>query len=224
MVYMMAVVPVHDPEPLQYWIGGDVNKIRAIDPTPDDGGGISPQSGGRPVHTEFYPTKVRWGGGKRKIPDFTFSYRISVSERAKALIEQFEPGVHQFIPVDYVNGKGEVIEKRYFLQVCNRIDSVDEEHTTFVKETRINQFGNQYTTWWSAKNLIRWGSGNVIPSHITTETPPKYVFNAAQIGKCQLWHDKYIPEFVMPWMSDALGEAMIAAKLTGVDPRRQETV
>ena len=224
MVYMMAVVSAYDPEPLQYWLDGDYPKIRALDLTPDDGGPIESIVGGRPVNTEFFPTKVRWGGGKRKIPDFTYSYYIAVSERAKAIIEEFEPGIHQFIPVDYVNGKGEFIEKRYFLQVCNRIDSVDDEHTTYVKDVRINQLGNQYTTWLSADSLIRWGRSDVIPSHITPETPLKYVFNSAKIGKCHLWRDKYILGCAMPWMSDALGEAMIAAKLTGVKPQHQETV
>src|SRR5438045_1098046 len=57
---------------------------------------------------------------------------INLSERARAIIESFEPHTHQFIPVDYVNKSGNLLEKRYFFIPCNRIDSMNHDKTTFV--------------------------------------------------------------------------------------------
>jgi hypothetical protein len=54
------------------------------------------------------------------MPDFEDSYFINISERAKALIEQLEPGRHQFLPIDYERKNGTLVERRYMFVICNR--------------------------------------------------------------------------------------------------------
>jgi hypothetical protein len=117
-------------------LDGDLNKVRLVDESWD--GGAIPASlyGGRPVRIELLPKRMRWSDARYKIPDFDMSgSHVGVSERAKALIERFEPGVHQFVPVDYYNGKGKLLERRHFLYACNRIDCLDHDKTTMVLKT-----------------------------------------------------------------------------------------
>ena len=77
-------------------LDGDFQKVDVIDRTPDGGKLPGGMTSGRPVHAEHMPTKMRWGNARYKIPDFDNSWCVNVSERAKAIIEQFEPNTHQF--------------------------------------------------------------------------------------------------------------------------------
>lgn len=91
------------------------------------------------VVAEDAPKKIRWMSTIRAVPDYGGApYCSSVSERLRDLIEQFEPGVHQFIPVDLYRPRAkEPFATHYWFVVCSRIDSVDAEHTTLV----MNEFG-----------------------------------------------------------------------------------
>jgi len=41
-------------------------------------------------------------------------------------VEELEPGIHQFFPVELTAKDGEVLEKRHWLlNICNRVDAVD---------------------------------------------------------------------------------------------------
>lgn len=51
-------------------------------------------------------------------------YVRSVTDNLRELIESIEPGVHQFLPLDFVRRTGGVIQTRWFWQICNRIDSI----------------------------------------------------------------------------------------------------
>ncbi len=133
MAYGLTIVSadkiLHAAEPLD----GRIAAIRSIDQTPDDGVGFESVNGGRRCHIEYFPTKMLWKGPKGSIiGDFNRQNLVNVSERAKALIEEWEPGTHQFVPVDFVDSKGDVLEHRYALVICNRLDGVDREQTTFV--------------------------------------------------------------------------------------------
>src|SRR5258706_1157006 len=189
--------------PFEYYIGSDPldgnldEARRSMDRTPDGGDGIGGFLSGRPVEAELMPKKVRWPGGRRKIPDLDNSHCINVSERAKNLIESFEPSVHQFIPVGYYNGKGVLLEERYFMVPCNRIDSLDHDRTTFVLKKWPH-----LSAWVSVSDLVRWGEADLIPPHLPHDTRSKYVFNRAQIGAHHMWCDKFGPKG--PWLSDEL--------------------
>lgn len=213
-------------------LDGDLNKIRPADETRDGGDVPQAQWGGRPVITEHLPTRMKWSDARYRIPDIDMSgSHVGVSERAKALIEQFEPGVHQFLPVDY-NGKGKLLEHRYFLFVCNRIDCLDHHKTTMVLETRhvLPEYvkpGKEWSRKWvSVFDLVVAGKADLVPPHLPYDTQSKYVFNRGQIGAHHMWCDKF--GLGGAWISDELANAIRDAGLTGVnlndDVSRQETV
>jgi hypothetical protein len=57
---------------------------------------------------------------------------IVVSGRFREIVDQFEPGVHQFLPVRYVDEQANVLAERYYFITCNRLDSVDRIRTTMI--------------------------------------------------------------------------------------------
>ena len=193
-------------------LDGDKDKVRPVDETPDGGTlpGNSLRSFGRHVITEHLPTRMRWKETEgRPMPDFHESHIRNVSERAKALIERFDPGVHQFVAVDFFDKDDHFLEHRYFLFPGNRIDSLDHEKTTFMLEKYPRS-----SEWVNPQDLVRSGETDLIPPHIDPNQTPKYVFSRAQIGGAHLWVDKYITGSV--WISDELADVMRGAALTGV--------
>ena len=161
------------------------------------------------------PTKMRWKS-QRPIPDFTKSRCITVSERAKSVIEQFEPGVHQFIPVDFQYANTDKWERRYFLNVCHRIDSMDNEKATMVLKTVFvaPRNANIYR-WRPVSNFVSNNEQHLIPPHLSSATKSKLVFSRAKIGNKHLWFDKFLG--YGPYLSDELGAAFTTAGLTGLD-------
>jgi hypothetical protein len=145
---------------------------------------------GRPIKTDFVPSKMQWGDQRgRAIPDFDNGLILNVSSRAKALIEKLEPAVHQFLPVDYFDRTGKFIEARYFLIVCNRLDGVDREHSRMrlVKDMM-----------WSPDGVDN----------------PKLVFNRRQIGNAHLWCDKRLPGGA--FVSDEFAGVLKGSGMTGL--------
>jgi hypothetical protein len=157
--------------------------------------GSAAVSNGRKIKPEFVPTKILWESGPNRISDYFTPRTIPcVSERMKSVIEQVEPGVHQFFPVDVVGKNGDLLAKHYFFIVCNRLDSIDREAMPY--------------------ELIggRWnGAGplNVI------------IYNRRQIGGAHVWIDKYVGTITV---SNALAGALKKAKLTSLEigPEMQE--
>ena len=62
----------------------------------------------------------------------------------KKLIERFEPGKHQFFPLDFVDKKGTVTEQRHIFVITTLLDKSDKVRSTML-------FGRGWT--------IRAGSG-----------------------------------------------------------------
>lgn len=203
-------------------LDGDFIKVRPVDETWDEGGPFNPPwMGGLQVRTDFLPTRMRWDA-RYAIPDFDMGgCHIAVSERAKGLFERFEPGVHQFAPVDYVGSKSKLLQHRYLLYVCNRIDCLDRDQTTMVLQTihvrpELVKAGRQLSRMWTpVYNLVVMGRGDLIPAHLPHDTQSTCVFNRAQIGAHHMWCDKLGLSGI--WLSDELASAIRDAGLTGVD-------
>jgi hypothetical protein len=191
--------------------GYPYNDVKSIDETPDGGADWKGFNSGRRVHTENLPTKMYWTGGRVKIPDFNQGGCITVSARAKAVFEQFEPGVHQFVPVEIYSKKKILLDTHYILVVCNRLDSLDHDKTTMV----LKHYPN-CNAWVSVDDLVRRGEIDQIPHHLPHDIKAKLVFSRSQIGKHHMWHDKYGVRG--PWLSDELAAALRAAGLTGLGP------
>lgn len=208
MVYGLNVKPAHgyyvDVEALD----GDPRQVRLVDDSPD--GGLNPRgrhfSAGRPVKTEHMPTRMRWLDRRRHgVPDFDNGLVLNVSDRARALVERFEPGVHQFLPVEYVDVNDRHLENRWFLIVCNRLDSIDREHATMILYRGL--------MWRPASDLLG-SEPDAIPPGFDTDKPAKLVFNSAQVGAAHMWCDKHLSGGT--FISDRLAGELKALGLTGI--------
>lgn len=194
-----------------YWpkiepLDGFDGPIPALNPVNDGGQGWSGRTGGVPVDGKHFPKHVRWADTKgHPVPDFSDTPELNVSERAKALIEEMEPGQHQFFPVEYVDAKNVFLETRYWLVVGNRIDGMDRDHTNMILED-----GN---VWRPAKDFVR--RGEPIPAHIDPKQPAKLVFSCKAIAGRHLWVDKHL-DGPSVWISDALAERLKSEKFTGL--------
>jgi hypothetical protein len=151
---------------------------------------------GYPVVAEGAPKKVRWNGGSRKLPEVLMHGSVMiVCERLRNLIEQFDPGRHQLIPVDIYKNKKKPPEARYYwLNFCVRLDSVDHDKTTWV-----------FKTYETGRGSWIWESG---------ETHKNLIFSRAQIGNHHLWIDQHLSTTF--WCSHAFGDAAKAAGFTGL--------
>lgn len=206
MAYGLYVYPEWGYYPKVEPLDGFDGPIDAINPVNDGGVGWSGRTGGVPVDGKHFPKHVRWADPNgNPVPDFDRTPALNVSERAKRVIEELEPGVHQFFPVEYVNAKGEFLEVRYWLVVANRRDGMDREHTNMVL-----MHGQ---VWRPADYMV--SRGEPIPPHIDPSAPSRLVFNLKAIGDAHLWVDKHL-DSPSVWLSDAAAERFTAEKLTGL--------
>lgn len=169
-------------------LDGDVEKIRPVDITRDVGVRIRPIYSycGRPFEATYIPTKIELTGPKRPVLDLYDAYGLSVSAKVKDVIERFEPGVHQFFPIQFLWKDGQLAADRFWFVPCNRLDTVDRAKTTF-------EFRNLWYLDGSKKELV---------------------FNRSQIGNHHVWIDKFIV-MPTPAISEALKDALDAAGVTG---------
>jgi hypothetical protein len=187
-------------------LDGDPRRVEVADPTPDDGlplDGAYVFTSGRAVVPDFMPRLIHWGGPRDEpIPDFEESLILSVSGRARGLIEALEPCLHQFLPVVFVGEKQRRLEERYFLIVRKRIDSVDRQRTTMLLWHGI--------VWEPARLL----PPDEIPAGFDASVAPHLVFNLHQIGRSHLWRDKHLKQG--PFLSEALATALRESGMTGL--------
>jgi Immunity protein family (Imm11) len=177
MVYRMNIDPLLRGRGVKQ-LDGDFSKVELVDYTRDGGMLNNTLGSGRPVKTDFMPTRMLWDEAAGPIPDFNRSLALNISEQAKAFIERLEPGVHQFIPVDYVRSDGKLLEKRWFLVVCHRIDSTDHDRTTFVMIENRNADGSLWDKHWlPVYNLVANGQLEKIPPNLPHDTESKLVFS-----------------------------------------------
>jgi hypothetical protein len=143
---------------------------------------------GYPVDPLAVPTSVCWESKNKKLPDAVKCRGVDVvSEAVREVIERFEPGLHQFLPVDvHRPQEKEPFEHRYWMVVCRRIDSADAVHTT---NTRY-------------------------PSRVWQRGSGKFVFSRTAIGEAHLWRDPWIAGSIL--CSHNLGDALAAAEVTGL--------
>ena len=160
------------------------------------------------------PAKMKWkDSAGRQMPDFDPIPDLNISERAKQVIEDLEPGVHKFESVEYTYSRGGRTENRYWLKMGNEIDSLDREHTTMVLQ--------EGTQWVSTSDLLR--RGLPIPPHIDPEQKARLVFNLAQIGNRHMWYDPLLNRGSV-FLSDRMAQAFQDAGLTGIEWSKSDSV
>lgn len=203
-------------------LDGDEQAIRVIDDLPDEGGKPILPFPGRPIDPSHVPTRVRWKDRKKQpMGDFDGGPLESVSARAKDLIEQLEPGVHQFFPVTFYDIDGDFLENRWFLNICNRLDTIDRER---VQGFVMKRYQSGMEAWILVRDIVRRKEFDLLPPGYDTTQPPRLVFNRAQIDGAHLWVDRHLSSGI--WVSDEFDAAYDAAGLTGRKAERkwQETV
>lgn len=202
----IGLVPTNGKEYLQ---------IEVEDATPD--GGMHFVHGqalfsGRRIKLDHVPKQMKQDGAGI-IPDYGRSYGLMyVSDKFKNVVETLEPSVHQFIPFEIVGAGKKHIANMWFMVVCNRLDSVDREHTTLALYRGV--------LWQPAREVPR----EYWPSHVGPDTPSKLYFNLSQIGDHHLWFDKHIGTAQLPFVSTILADALKAAGVTGASFVKEETV
>ncbi|MEO1679217.1 MAG: DUF1629 domain-containing protein [Pseudomonadota bacterium] len=107
---------------------GDVSKVVHRDKS-DHGGMLIKNTTfdyGRPIQTEHVPTTWTRKPSKNPIPDVMSAWKgcLFVSERFKDVVEEFEPGVHQFLPAA-LQTRGKIVAEMYYFVVCTRLDALD---------------------------------------------------------------------------------------------------
>lgn len=199
-------------------LDGDVSKIEVADKTPDAGfsphtASSYPTSQGRPIITEHAPTKVEWQE-TGPVPDIeVVRGMLVVPPHFREIVEQFEPGIHQFLPVDFLDRNGALLAKRYFFVACNRIDSVDRAHTTMIL--------SKGARWRPAQEVARRRPEDISPG-FDVNVAPKLVFSNEKIGNKHAWCDMFL--MFGTYLSDALGSALEAENFSGIVLKKGEAV
>jgi hypothetical protein len=120
-----------------------------------------------------------------------------VSEKFRALVENHEPGVHQFIPVDiYDKVGGPVSSHRYWLNVCRRKDCVDPVRSKFEWKTDYSGV----TGYWDNR----------------AHPDSRLVFSKDKIGDTHLWVNPHLLVHRNFYASSTFVEAAKAAEITGM--------
>jgi hypothetical protein len=203
-------------EPWVEYLDGNHALVKLQDYTPDGGLMIASKKDGRPVIPDHVPTKIRLRDGHpdRPLQDFEDSaVCMMISTAAKSLIEELEPGAHQFFPVEvfaYNNDpatwqdvygnfdpvpegtlKDRKVADRWFFVICNRLDAMNRELTVGITE----------------KGIYR-------PEKVGVEG--KLILNRGAVGNAQSWCDRCVRGL---FFSDKLIERADAMGLTGLQRR-----
>ena len=218
MVWYLGFKPVGGSYYNMDALDGDTSLIECEDMRQDDGTtihrGDSCINAGKRLKTGHVITKILWHS-RRPVPDIYGPFMaVAVSGRFREIVEELEPGVHQWLPVEFVDKKKNHLAHRWYFIPCNRIDSVDEDHTTMVK----------YKGGWSnPKNLIRRGEEHLLPDDYDPENKIRYVFSESKAAGYHAWRDKGI-RIYHHLISDELAALLKAADLSGLDLIKAESV
>ncbi|MEO7691361.1 MAG: DUF1629 domain-containing protein [Sphingomonas sp.] len=220
MVYSIGKESVFETEPENRVIGGEEvwSKLQFLHPERVDRlaklPGRLPLGQGYPLVPDSAPKVMLWRSKSKLPPDYASGNNsaMTVSSRFRDLVEQFEPGVHQFLPIDMYNSKTatEPFDRFYWFVVCTLIDSLDPKHTTIT-------WDGEYDVIYNGMRRGGWYFDHSV------SPPQKAVFSLRAIGDRHLWRDPYYTRNYVN-CSDAFGEAMIAAGLTGFGLRQYEQI
>jgi len=184
---------------------GDPRAVRPKDLTPDDGGLDSRVYVGRCADETLLPKRLLVKAKKYVPHDFLAVEGLYlVSDKVRRIIEEFEPGVHQFVPVKVIRKRtGEEIGTWYWFFPCNRLDTISRTEA------------ENLTLKYNPRTGIRWWD------RVEKDKPEREVFSRPRIGDHHIWVDKYLGGPTI-YMSNALYHALKKARVTGVNWRYME--
>jgi len=218
LVYHIAGGHLAKKQHFTHWfkeLDGDPEKVELENPTQDDGAPVTAiWSAGRALKPDHMPTRlIRGGPGPKQSPvldvEAFYGGALLVRQPFKDLLEQLEPGVHRFFPMEvcikahdpatwqpedgfYKDPKGKTIKLEkladyWLLNICNRLDS------------------------YHPLTIGRTARGFYNPRKLGVEG--REVFSLDRIGRCHAWHDKFAAG---RYISDTFANLLQGAGLTGM--------
>lgn len=206
MAYGLDVRPVHGKYPKVEALDDRFDKrlflksaFKHLLPTKEDG---TPDlsSKAMPVLPNSMLWKVSAGGAA---PDFDVTPWLNVSAKAKAIIEGWEAGIHEFVPVAYTYSRG-ATETRFWVNVGNRVDGVDGGRSNMVLSHR---------QWRPPRDLLR--NKKPLPDDVDPNAPSKLVFRSDAVSPYHMWVDCCLG-IASVFISDALAECFRVEGVTGL--------
>lgn len=161
---------------------------------------------GFPLNPDTLPKRVRWQGAQKRTPDILPWF--VVSERFRELVEKLEPETHQFVPVEvWRDKKGDRVEQYYWFNVCQRLDSVNRQNTTYMWEAS----GKSETEGFWTDALL-----DTKTFQFTSIPDAKLVFDTRKIHGHHIWCDPHILTFGERLCSDSFAKAAERAAIVGL--------
>lgn len=222
MVYSIGRVGVHEIEPQHYVVNSEEAwaKVEYLNPDEVDRHAKArdhlPTGYGYPLAPDSTPKSFVWKSKKKLPPDYAFGINsvMLVSSRFRDLVEQFEPGIHQFLPVEMYHSEAdaEPFDEFYWFVCCNLIDSLDPENTTYTWRGFYDE---------RMEDGLRRGRWNFDQS---VEPKQRPVFDLKAINGSHLWRDPYINARTTVYCSNEFGTALSKSGLSGFGLRKFDQV
>ncbi|WP_298822633.1 DUF1629 domain-containing protein [uncultured Roseibium sp.] len=106
---------------------------------------------GLPIGPGRLPTRAHETIGRKSLPDiFPMPGLNAVSRKFREIVEEFEPRVHQFFPLDLFYKNGQPVEDEYFIFNCTiSLDSiiVDQSDIYWLKLDSPNEYPRLRIGW-----------------------------------------------------------------------------
>jgi Immunity protein family (Imm11) len=172
---------------------------------------FNPMTVGCAVDPGTVPRMVRWCDKQMdRVIDVDMTHNtMLVSERVRDVMERFEPGVHQFLPVDiYLSPfeAGDVpVARSYWLVVGQYFDAVSAEHTHQPRVVITHPDGRTEPGLWDFSGTLT--------KQPKSDAP--VIFDRGAIAGRHLWIDRNFTKGEHPFMSDALGSVLREMDLYG---------
>lgn len=163
----------------------------------------NPMTTGYPVDPNTVPRMARWCRDRfdRKLDVDLCCGTLLISKRVCDVIERFEPGVHQFLPVDVYLSPYKIgdipVTRSFFLVVGQVFDAVNTELTKH------------------PRSVIKHPDGRESPGVWFFEGDSPVIFEREKIAGRHLWIDPNITPTEHPFMSDLLGQELLSMELYG---------
>ncbi|QNQ09947.1 imm11 family protein [Sphingomonas alpina] len=120
------------------------------------------------------------------------------SSRFKDAVERFEPGVHQFFPMEVLLEDGTVDKSRWLMHICNRVDAIALEHCADVYEYRPKP--DQHPGWYYYRSNF--------------DSRTRIAVRKSMISGKALWYDLRLQRF---FLGQELGQFLIENGFRGYD-------
>lgn len=193
---------------------GDYMQVRVAELDPDwpEAFQIGPAafSFGTALSSERVPTRIKWKSAQPLYDYLTPHGATCISEEFRQLVEQLEPGVHQFLPLEMVDAKGNHLADHWIWVPLNRLDSVDREHTTMIRHGQL----------WATPSHFR---DHELPPGYDRTQPVRMVFSTQQIGSHHFWRDRHVIGGDL-FCSNHAAQAVMDAAMIGVKLTQKEAV